>query len=101
MASEKEHLRHCILFALQLKKNATEATEKIFSALGEGAVTHKTCKKWSVQRFCNSNFDLSDRERPDQSKKFEDEKLEQLRNILLKRSYSVSDFPSFALFILY
>ena len=49
----------------------------ICSALGEGAVTHKTCKKW-FQRFRNVDFDLSDRERPGQPKKFEDEELEQL-----------------------
>ena len=50
----------------------------IFSTLEEGAVTHKTCKKW-VQRFCNSDFDLFNRERPGgQPTKFEDEELDQL-----------------------
>ena len=39
MATDNEHLRHCIQFAFQLKKNAAEATEMIFSALVEGAVT--------------------------------------------------------------
>ena len=77
MASGKEYLRHCILFAFQLKKNAVEKTEMIFSAFGEGVVTHKTCKKW-FQRFRNDDFDLSDRESSGQPKKFEDEKLEQL-----------------------
>ena len=46
-------------------------------ALGEAAVTHKKCKKW-FQTFRNGDFDLSDRERPSQSKKFDDEELEQL-----------------------
>ena len=77
MASDKEHLRTCVLFAFQLKKNAAEATEIICSALGEGAVTHKMCKKW-FQRFRNGDFDLSVRERPGQTKKFEDNELEQL-----------------------
>ena len=77
MASDKEHLGHCILFAFQLNKNPAEATEMICSALGEGAMTHKTSKKW-FQRFRNSDFDLHDRERSGQSKKFEDEELEQL-----------------------
>ena len=40
-------------------------------------LSHKTCKKWS-QRFRNGDYDLSDRERPDQPKKFEDEEVEQL-----------------------
>ena len=38
---------------------------------------HKTCKKW-FQKFRNGDFDLSNQERPDQPKKFEDEKLQQL-----------------------
>ena len=49
----------------------------IFSALEKGAVMHKTCKKW-FQRFRDSDFDLSNRERPDQPKKFEDKVLNQL-----------------------
>ena len=49
----------------------------ICSALRKGAVIHKTCKKW-FQRFYNGDFDLSDRERPGQPKKSEDEELEQL-----------------------
>ena len=72
MASNKDHLRHCILFAFQLKRNEAEATEMIFSTLGDGAVTHRTRKKW-FQTF--QNFELSDRERPGQLRKFEDEKL--------------------------
>ena len=74
MALNKKNLRHCILFAFQLKNNAVKATEMICSALGEGVVTHKTCKKW-FQRFRNGDFDFSNRERPDQPKKFEDEEL--------------------------
>lgn len=46
----------------------------ICSALGEGAVIHKTCKE-RYQRFRSGDFDLSERERPGQPKKFEDEKL--------------------------
>ena len=64
-------------FRNPILKNAAEATEIICSALGESALTHKTCKKW-FQRFRNGDFDLSYRERPGQPKKFEDEELEQL-----------------------
>jgi len=60
--SEKEHLKHCIFFAFQLKRNAAQTVEMICSALDEDAVTHKTCKKW-FQRFREDNFDLTDRER--------------------------------------
>ena len=77
MASDEEYSRHCILFAFQFLKNAAAATEMIFSALGEGAVTHKMCKKW-FQKFCNGEFNPSERERPSQPKKFGDEKLDKL-----------------------
>ena len=46
-------------FCIPIEKNAAEATVLIHSALGESAVTHKTCKKW-FQRFRNGDFDLSD-----------------------------------------
>ena len=48
----------------------------IRSALEEGAVTRKTGKKW-FERFRIGDFDLSDRKRFGQPKKFEDKKLEQ------------------------
>ena len=77
MSFEKQHLRHCLLFAFTLKKNAAEAQEMICAALGEDAIAYSTCKKW-FQRFRNGNFDLHDEERPGQPKKVEDEELEQL-----------------------
>ena len=63
-------------FCILIEKNAAEMTELICSIL-EDALIHKTCKKW-FQRFCNGDFGLSDRERPRQPNKFEDEELEQL-----------------------
>ena len=77
IASDKEHLRHCIPFASQSKKNSAEATEIIRSALREGTMTHKAYYK-CFQRFCNGDFGLFDQERPGQPKKFENEELEQL-----------------------
>lgn len=77
MACDKQHIRHCILFAFQLKKNAAKATEMICTVLGEGAVTYKTWKKW-YQKFRNGDFDLTDKERMGAPTKFADEKLEQL-----------------------
>lgn len=74
---EKQHLRHCILFAFQLKKNVNRATEMICSALGENAVSYKMCSTW-YQRFRAGDFSLLDR--GSKTKKFEDEELRQLLN---------------------
>jgi len=38
ISSEKEHLRHGILFAFQLKKNTVQVAEMICSTLDEDAV---------------------------------------------------------------
>lgn len=77
MAFEKQHVKHCILFAFQLKKNATKATEMICSALGENTVSYKKCSRW-YQKFRSGDFSLLDQER--QLKKFENEELKQLLN---------------------
>ena len=84
MLFEKQHLRHCLLFAFQLKKSAAEAQEMICSALGEGVISY-TCKKW-FQRFKSGNFDLNDRKCPGQPKKVNNEELEQLLEFLLHRN---------------
>ena len=46
MAIAKEHIWYATHFAFHLKKNAAEATEMIFPAYGENAVSHTTCKSW-------------------------------------------------------
>lgn len=77
MDIDKQHLRHCILFCFQMKKNASQATELINSTLGEHSVSHSTVKKWFA-RFRDENFCLEDDPRPGAEKKFEDEELQSL-----------------------
>ena len=64
-------------FRLPIEKNAAEAQEMIYAALGKDIVSYSTCKKW-YQQFKNGNFDLHDEERTGQPKKVEDEELKQL-----------------------
>lgn len=76
---EKQHLRHCILFAFQMGKNGAEAHDLINSTLGENSVSLSTIKKWFA-KFRSGNFSLEDSPRPGAEKKFEDEQLESLLN---------------------
>jgi len=57
MAITKEPIRFSIHFALQLKKNAAEATATISAAYKENAVSHTMCKRW-YQKFRQGDFSL-------------------------------------------
>ena len=70
MACDTEHLT-LDSFCISIEENAAEANEMICSGLVEYALTHKMCKKW-FQIFSNGGFDLFDRERSGQPKKFEE-----------------------------
>ncbi len=73
----KEHLREVLLHYFILKKNATEAQRMLVEAYGEYAPSDRTCRTW-FERFRSGDFDVSDKERPGQPKKFEDEELRAL-----------------------
>lgn len=74
---KKEHLRHAMLHYFVMKKTAAETVRILVAVYGEHAPSFPTCKRWFT-RFRRGDFDVSDKERPGQPKKFEDRELEAL-----------------------
>lgn len=74
---EKVVLRGSLITFFHLKKNAAESYRLLAEAYGEHAPSKTTCERW-FQRFKSGDFDLEDKERPGQSKKFEDTELQAL-----------------------
>lgn len=73
----KQHLREVLLYQFFLKKSATEAHRLLQETYGDYALSKTQCYKW-YQRFQGGNFDVCDRERPGQPKKFKDQDLKEL-----------------------
>lgn len=74
---EKRHLREALLFLFHLNKKATDAHQMLAQAYGDAAPSIRTCQEW-FQRFKSGDFDVKDKDRSGQPKKFEDEELQAL-----------------------
>ena len=74
---EKDVLRGSLITFFHLKKTAAESYRLLVEAYGEHALTQKTCERW-FKRFKSGDFDIKDKERPGQPKKFEDADLQAL-----------------------
>lgn len=74
---KKEHLREVLLHYFLLKKSAAESYRILQGVYGEHCLSQNTCERW-FNRFKVGDFDVSDKERPGQPKKFQDSELEEL-----------------------
>lgn len=74
---DKVFLRGVLLHYFNMKKSAAESHRILVEVYGEHALAEQTCRKWFA-RFKSGDFELEDKERPGQPKKFEDEELKSL-----------------------
>nr|KAF6369023.1 hypothetical protein mMyoMyo1_010429 [Myotis myotis] len=73
----KEHLREVLICDFILKKSAAESYCIPREAYGEYASSQDTCERW-FKCFKSVGFDVKDKERPGQPKKFENQQLQAL-----------------------
>jgi transposase len=77
MERDKDHFRHLLLYCFDSKKTAAEAHRFISETYSKHAPSVKTCEYW-YRRFKSGDFDLKDKERSGQPKKFENAELQAL-----------------------
>lgn len=65
-------MREAIIFCFNLKKTVAETFRMLQEAYGERCLSETACKMW-FWRFNNVDFSVEDKQRPGQSKQFEDE----------------------------
>ena len=74
---KKEHLREVLIHYFILKKSAAESYRILHEAYGKHAPSQDTCERW-FKRFKSDDFNVKDKERPGQPKKFEDQQFQAL-----------------------
>ena len=73
----KEHVRHVLLFLFYQKKSASESHHILVETYGDNVLTQNACVRW-FRRVKSGDFDLKDKDRPGQPKKFQDAELQAL-----------------------
>lgn len=74
MERDKVFFRHVLLHYFDLKKSVAEVHRLLEEAYGDRAPSHTTCKEW-YRRFKSNDFDVNDKPRSGQPKKFQDDEL--------------------------
>ena len=74
MATDKVHLRHCILDEFQKGNNATVAYANLCSVFGEDAITTHTCQRW-FSKFKSGDLSVNNEPRVGHPSKVNDEVL--------------------------
>lgn len=77
MDRDKLFFRGVLLFLFDTKQTAAEAHRLLLDTYGDQAPSRRSCFNW-FQRFQSGDFDLKDKERPGQPKKFEYAELQAL-----------------------
>jgi histone-lysine N-methyltransferase SETMAR len=74
------HIRHCLLYEFERKHSATDAHGNICAALGQHAISLRTCQYW-WNRFRGGNFLLEDEHRAGRSMQINHDTLEKLLDV--------------------
>lgn len=77
MATDRVHIRHCMLFMFKLGKTPAETKEWICSAYGEDAVGASTCREWFA-KFRSGDLDLNDKPRSGRPQEMDTDDLQAL-----------------------
>lgn len=77
LVPEKHEMRNALLFCYRLKKTPADSHRMLVEAYGDHALSEPTCRRW-FQQFNSGDFDVADKERSGQPKKFEDVELQAL-----------------------
>jgi len=75
MNRDKLFFRHVLLY--YFKKTVAETHRLLSKVYGDETPSKRTCRVW-FEHFRNDDFYVRDKERPGQSKKFEDFELQEL-----------------------